>query len=136
MAVCLARAIAMNQPILDRVWDDRISFLSGLLIDDIREPLVIMARGVYRQKEPSKYRHRDDQVNLGNREKRSFNSLKDRNSDKLGRVVVRVVQGGRRLGGLNWGAMIKQLVKLLGRLKCRSGCCWLYAYHKDQGYIL
>lgn len=58
MAVCLARAIAMNQPILDRVWDDRISFLSGLLIDDIREPLVTMARGVYRQKEPSKYRVR------------------------------------------------------------------------------
>ncbi|VDO15380.1 unnamed protein product [Rodentolepis nana] len=56
MAVCLARAVVTNQPILEKVWDDRISFISGLLIDDIREPLITMARGVYRQKEPSKYR--------------------------------------------------------------------------------
>lgn len=56
MAVCLARAIAMNQPNLDKVWDDKISYLSGLLLDDIRAPLEWMAKGVYRQKENSKYR--------------------------------------------------------------------------------
>ncbi|KAM7537367.1 hypothetical protein Aperf_G00000061156 [Anoplocephala perfoliata] len=56
-AVCLARAVVMNQPDIEKIWDDRISYLSGYTAADAREPLRVLARAVFRQKEPSKYRN-------------------------------------------------------------------------------
>lgn len=55
-AICLARAVVINQPDIEKAWDDRISYLSGYAAADVREPLRVLARAVFRQREPSKYR--------------------------------------------------------------------------------
>lgn len=56
VSICLALAVTKNTYIIDDVWDPKLSYLSGYGIDDVREPLQMLARAVLRQSVPSKYR--------------------------------------------------------------------------------
>lgn len=56
IALCLSRALCLQTPNLEDAWCDTMSYLSGYVVDDIREPLRILARAAYRQNSPSKYR--------------------------------------------------------------------------------
>ncbi|KAF6774243.1 hypothetical protein AHF37_07084 [Paragonimus kellicotti] len=56
VALCLSRALCLQTSNLDEAWCDTMSYLSGYIVDDIREPLRILARAAYRQNSPSKYR--------------------------------------------------------------------------------
>ncbi|VDD78079.1 unnamed protein product [Mesocestoides corti] len=56
IAICLALAICSHTSIIDDVWDEKIAYLSGYAIGDIRGPLQVLAKAVYRQNSPSKYR--------------------------------------------------------------------------------
>ncbi|KAF8563423.1 hypothetical protein P879_04795 [Paragonimus westermani] len=56
VALCLSRALCLQTSNLEEAWCDTMSYLSGYTVDDIREPLRILARAAYRQNSPSKYR--------------------------------------------------------------------------------
>lgn len=56
MALCLSRAICMETPLLEKVWCDKIEYISGYKLDNIRPHLQVLARAAYRQNSPSKYR--------------------------------------------------------------------------------
>ncbi|VDO66479.1 unnamed protein product [Schistosoma mattheei] len=56
IALCLSRALCLGTSELERAWCDKLSYLSGYKLDDIRDHLQILARAAYRQNSPSKYR--------------------------------------------------------------------------------
>ncbi|KAH8877591.1 G2/mitotic-specific cyclin-B2 isoform 2 [Schistosoma japonicum] len=55
-ALCLSRALCLGTSELERAWCNKLSYLSGYVLDDIRDYLQILARAAYRQNSPSKYR--------------------------------------------------------------------------------
>ncbi|OON23680.1 cyclin domain protein [Opisthorchis viverrini] len=56
VALCLSRALCFQTSNLEDAWCDAMSYLSGYTVDEVREPLKILARAAYRQNSPSKYR--------------------------------------------------------------------------------
>ncbi|CAH8516829.1 unnamed protein product [Heterobilharzia americana] len=56
VSLCMSRAIYLGTSELEQVWNDRLSYLSGYVLDDIRPHLQVLARAAYRQHSPSKYR--------------------------------------------------------------------------------
>ncbi|CAL8070153.1 unnamed protein product [Calicophoron daubneyi] len=56
VALCLSRALCFQTSNLEEAWCDEMAYLSGFTLDDIREPLRILAKAAYRQNSPSKYR--------------------------------------------------------------------------------
>ncbi|VDP23800.1 unnamed protein product [Echinostoma caproni] len=56
VALCLSRALCHQTSNLEEAWCDVLEYLSGYCLDDIREPLRILAKAAYRQNSPSKYR--------------------------------------------------------------------------------
>ncbi|CAH8845937.1 unnamed protein product [Trichobilharzia szidati] len=56
VAFCLSRALCAGTSDLEKAWCDKLSYLSGYRLDDIRNNLQILARAAYRQNSPSKYR--------------------------------------------------------------------------------
>ncbi|CAI2739045.1 unnamed protein product [Dicrocoelium dendriticum] len=63
-ALCLSRALCFQTSDLEESWCDMMSYLSGYTLDDIREPLKVLARAAYRQNSPSKYRAIFDKYRL------------------------------------------------------------------------
>ncbi|CAH8495183.1 unnamed protein product [Schistosoma turkestanicum] len=55
-ALCLSRALCLGTSELEKAWCDKLSYLSGYRLSDIRDYLQILARAAYRQNSPSKYR--------------------------------------------------------------------------------
>nr|CAH8845918.1 unnamed protein product [Trichobilharzia regenti] len=56
VAFCLSRALTSGTADLEKAWCDKLSYLSGYRLDDIRDNLQILARAAYRQNSPSRYR--------------------------------------------------------------------------------
>lgn len=59
VAIVLAMAVCAHSANIDDVWNDKLAYLSGYSIDDLREPLQVLAKAAYRQNSPSKYRVRE-----------------------------------------------------------------------------
>lgn len=55
-ALCLSRALCMQTDDLDKAWCDVLTYMSGYTVEDVREPLRLLAKAAYRQNSPSKYR--------------------------------------------------------------------------------
>ncbi|THD26861.1 hypothetical protein D915_002275 [Fasciola hepatica] len=56
VALCLSRALCLQTSDLQEAWSDVLEYLSGYNLNDIRDPLRILAKAAYRQNSPSKYR--------------------------------------------------------------------------------
>ncbi|VDN12057.1 unnamed protein product [Dibothriocephalus latus] len=58
----ISRALEVNT--IDDVWNEKLAYISGYSIEDVRGPLKILAKAVYRQNSPSKYRAIYDKYRL------------------------------------------------------------------------
>ncbi|KAL3313050.1 G2/mitotic-specific cyclin-B2 [Cichlidogyrus casuarinus] len=56
IAVCLAQALSTQCGDLSKIWVDGMVYLTGLKLEDIVDDLRVLARAVYRQNSPSRYR--------------------------------------------------------------------------------
>ncbi|KAL7064518.1 hypothetical protein AAHC03_04650 [Spirometra sp. Aus1] len=64
VAACLSLAVCAHSDNIDDVWNDKLAYISGYSIDDVRGPVKILAKAVYRQNSPSKYRAIYDKYRL------------------------------------------------------------------------
>ncbi len=56
VATTLALAVGACSDNIDDIWDEKLAYLSGYSIEDIRDPVRVLAKAAYRQNSPSKYR--------------------------------------------------------------------------------
>ncbi|VEL19800.1 unnamed protein product [Protopolystoma xenopodis] len=64
VAICLARALHLHTCDLGQAWQNSLSFLSGYTLEEITEPIRILAKAAYRQNSPSKFRAIFDKYRL------------------------------------------------------------------------